>query len=146
MAKKLSKTQLFIGQGDPATVTPGADTFDRVGNLITTTGPEYSKDDIEHTDMDSILKEFFGDLANPGNFNATLNRNFGDVGQSVVRDLVQGQLQKNIQILRLDPADNSTLETFDSVGEVMEYSEEAAQGTAMTATIRIKFTDAPTFT
>ena len=146
MPKKLSKTQLFIGQGDPATTTPAADTFDRVGNLITTTGPEFSKDDIEHTDMDSTLKEFFGDLANPGNFNSTLNRNFGDIGQGVLRTLVQGQDQKNIQIKRLDPADLAILETFDSVGEVMEYSEEAAQGSAMTATIRIKFTGSPTFT
>ena len=138
MAKKLSRTQLFIGQGDPVTTTPAADIFDRMANIITTTGPEFSKDDIEHTDMDSTLKEFFGDLANPGNFNFTANRNFGDVGQDVVRGLVQGQEQRNIRIRRLDPADNTILETADFVGEVMEWNEEASQGAVFTITGRIK--------
>jgi hypothetical protein len=145
MAKVLSKTLLYIGQGDPDTTTPAADTFDRVGNLITTTGPEFQKDDIEHTDMDSTLKEFFGDLANPGNFNFTANRNFGDAGQTSARTLVQGQSQKNIRIERLDPSDDSVLETVDLRGEVMEWSEEASQGAPFQITGRIKISGAVTF-
>ena len=146
MAKVLSKTRLKIGQGDPVTTTPAADTFDTFGNLITTSGPEFSKDDIEHTDMDSTLKEFFGDLANPGNFGFTANRNFGDAGQTSARALVQGQSQRNIKLERIDPADSSVLETVDFVGEVMEWSEEASQGSAFTVTGRIKISGAVTFT
>jgi hypothetical protein len=145
MAKVLSKTKFYIGQGDPDTTTPAADTFDRVGNLITTTGPEFTKDDIEHTDMDSVLKEFFGDLANPGNFNFTANRNFGQVGQTAARALVQGQEQRNMKVERLDPADDSVLETADFRGEVMEWSEEASQGAAFTITGRCKISGAVTF-
>lgn len=145
MGKKLSKTFLYIGQGDPDTTTPAADTFDRVANLITTTGPEFSKDDIEHTDMDSELKEFFGDLANPGNFSFTANRNFGNTGQATTRSQAQGQVQKNIRIERIDPADNSVLETVDFRGEVMEWSEEASQGAAFTISGRVKISGAVTF-
>ena len=145
MAKKLSKTFLYIGQGDPDTTTPAAENFDRVANLITTTGPEFQKDDIEHTDMDSTLKEFFGDLANPGNFSFTANRNFGDTGQGAARTLAQGQSQKNVRIERRDPADNSVLETVDFRGEVMEWSEEASQGAAFTISGRIKISGTVTF-
>ena len=145
MAKKLSKTFLYIGQGDPDTTTPAADTFDKFSNLITTSGPEFEKDDIEHTDMDSTLKEFFGDLANPGNFAFTANRNYGDAGQSAARTLVQGQSQKNIRVTRIDPDDDSVLETVDFRGEVMQWSEEFSQGQAAQITGRIKISNTVTY-
>ena len=34
MAKVLSKTKLYLGQGIAPGVSPGADTFDRIGNLL----------------------------------------------------------------------------------------------------------------
>lgn len=146
MAKVLSKTRLFLGQGVAPGVLPGADVFDRVGNISAATGPEFSKDDIEHTDMDSLVKEFFGDLANLGSVSFTANRNFGDVGQVAVRDDAQAQIQRNVRLERIDPADDSVLETVDFVGEVMEWSEDATQASPFTVTGRIKIVDVATFT
>ena len=146
MAKALSKTEMYIGQGDPASVAHAGDSFSRFTNLITSTGPDFSKADIEHTDMDSTAKEYFGDLVDSGNFAFTANRNFGTAGQAAARDLVQGQEQRNIRLLRKSTADGSTLETVEFIGEVMEWSEEASQGTAFTVSGRIKITEAVTFT
>lgn len=145
MAKVLSKSTLSIGQGVAPTTLPGVDTFDLVGNVSALSGPSFSKDEIEHTDMDSTAKEFFGDLANPGEISVTLNKNFGDAGQDAARDDAQAQTQRNIRVIRIDPADDSTLETVDFVGEVMEWTEDATQGSAMTATCRIKISGAVTF-
>ena len=146
MAKVLSKSVLYIGQGVAPATLPGADTFDTIGNITAISGPEFSKDEIEHTDMDSTAKEFFGDLANPGSINFTCNRNFGDAGQEAARDDVAGQTQRNIRIERLDPADDSVLETVDFVGEVMEWNEDAAQASVFTITGRIKVSGAVAFT
>ncbi len=146
MAKVLSKTRLFLGQGVAPGVLPGADTFDRIGNISAASGPELSKDDIEHTDMDSTIKEFFGDLANPGSISFTANRNFGDTGQDAARADAQAQIQRNVRIERLDPADDSVLETVDFVGEVMEWSEDATQASPFTVTGRIKISGPLTFT
>ena len=146
MAKVLSKTRLFLGQGVAPGVLPGADTFDRIGNITAATGPELSKDDIEITDMDSTIKEFFGDLANPGSITFTANRNFGDAGQDAARADAQLQIVRNVRIERLDPADDSVLETVDFNGEVMEFSEDASQATPFTVTGRIKITGPLTFT
>lgn len=146
MAKVLSKSKLYIGQGVAPGVPPGSDTFDLIGNLTALSGPEISKDEIEHTDMESTAKEFFGDLANPGSISFTCNRNFGNVGQTAARDDSQSQIQRNIQIERLDPADDSVLETVDFIGEVMEWSEDAAQASVFVITGRIKISGDLTFT
>jgi len=145
MAKVLSKSRLYIGQGIAPGVLPGADVFDRIGNISAATGPELSKDDIEHTDMDSTIKEFFGDLANPGSVSFTANRNFGDAGQIAARADAQAQTQRNVRIERIDPADDSVLETVDFVGEVMEWSEDSTQAAPFTVTGRIKISGALTF-
>jgi hypothetical protein len=145
MAKVLSKTRLFLGQGVAPGVLPGADTFDRIGNISAASGPELSKDDIEHTDMDSTIKEFFGDLANPGSISFTANRNFGDAGQTAARADAQAQIQRNVRVERLDPADDSVLETVDFIGEVMEWSEDATQASPFTVTGRIKISGPLTF-
>lgn len=147
MAKVLSKSKLSIGQGVAPGVAPGADTFDIVGNLTAMSGPEFSKDEIEHTDMDSTSKEFFGDLPNPGSISFTANRNFGDVGQGAVRTDVLQQVQRNIRVERIDPSDGVTvLETVDFVGEVMEWNEDGAQGSTFTITGRIKISGDVTIT
>ena len=146
MAKVLSKTRLFLGQGVAPGVLPGADVFDRIGNISAASGPELTKDDIEHTDMDSTIKEFFGDLANPGSITFTANRNFGDTGQDAARDDAQAQIQRNVRIERLDPADDSVLETVDFIGEVMEWNEDATQASPFTVTGRIKISGPLTFT
>jgi hypothetical protein len=138
MAKVLSKSVLYIGQGVAPAQAPGGDVFDVIGNLSALSGPEYSKDEIEHTDMDSTAKEFFGDLPNPGSINFTANRNFGNAGQTAARADALQQVQRNIRVERLDPADDSILETVDFVGEVMEWSEDAAQSSVFTVTGRIK--------
>lgn len=138
MAKVLSKTKLYIGQGVAPGVAPGADTFDAVGNITATTGPDITKDEIEHTDMDSTSKEYFGDLANPGSLSFTCNRNFGNLGQTAARADAQQQVQRNIRIERIDPADLSVLETADFIGEVMEWSEDASQSSPFIVTGRIK--------
>ena len=146
MAKVLSKSVLYIGQGIAPATAPGADTFDAIGNLTALSGPEYSKDEIESTDMDSVAKEFFGDLLNPGSINFTANRNFGNAGQTAARADVQAQVQRNIRIERLDPSDDSILVTVDFVGEVMEWTEDAAQAAVFTVTGRIKISGAVTIT
>ena len=146
MAKVLSKTVLSYGQGDGDTVAPGVDVFDVVGNVVSITGPEFSKDEIEHTDMDSTAKEFFGDLPNPGSVNISINRNVGNVGQEAMRTDVQGQVRRNIRIERLDPADDAVIETADFVGEIMEWSEDSSQSAPFTATARIKITGDVTYT
>ena len=76
--------------------------------------------------------------------NFTANRNFGDVGQDAVRDDALQQVQRNVRIERLDPADDSVLETVDFVGEVMEWTEDAAQSSVFTITGRIKISGAVT--
>lgn len=146
MAKVLSKTRLFLGQGIAPGVLPGADTFDRIGNLTAASGPELSKDDIEVTDMDSTIKEFFGDLANPGSISFTANRNFGDTGQDAARADAQLQIQRNVRIERIDPATLSVIETVDFVGEVMEWNEDATQAAPFTVTGRIKISGELSFT
>ena len=146
MAKVLSKSVLYIGQGVAPGVAPGADTFDVIGNLSALSGPEFSKDEIEHTDMDSTAKEFFGDLPNPGSINFTANRNFGDAGQTAARADALQQVQRNVRVERLDPADDSVLETVDFVGEVMEWTEDAAQASVFTITGRIKISGDVTIT
>lgn len=138
MAKVLSKSRLYLGQGVAPGVLPGADVFDVIGNLTAVSGPELSKDDIEHTDMNSTIKEFFGDLANPGSISFTANRNFGNVGQTATRADAQAQVQRNVRIERLDPADDSVLETVDFIGEVMEWTEDSTQASPFTVTGRIK--------
>lgn len=145
MAKVLSKSVLSIGQGVAPGVLPGVDTFDIIGNITALSGPEFSKDEIEHTDMDSTAKEFFGDLPNPGSISFTCNRNFGDAGQSAARDDVLIQTQRNIRIERINPAGGATLETVNFVGEVMEWTEDASQSTVFTITGRIKISGAVTF-
>lgn len=145
MAKVLSKTRLSYGQGDGNTVDPGADTFDIVSNQVSVTGPEFSKDDIEHTDMDSPGKEFFGDLPNPGSVNLTMNRNIGNVGQAAMRADAQAQQLRNIRLERLNPADSSVLETADFKGETMEWSEDSSQAAPFTATARIKISGTVTY-
>jgi hypothetical protein len=146
MAKVLSKSVLYIGQGIAPATAPGADTFDTIGNLTALSGPEFSKDEIEHTDMDSTSKEFFGDLPNPGSINFTANRNFGDAGQSAARADVLQQVQRNIRVERLDPANDAVLETVDFVGEVMEWTEDAGQASVFTITGRIKISGDVTIT
>lgn len=147
MAKVLSKSILSIGQGVAPGVLPGVDTFDVIGNLTALSGPEFSKDEIEHTDMDSTAKEYFGDLPNPGSMTFTANRNFGNAGQDAVRDDVMTQVQRNIRVERIDPADGVTvLETVDFVGEVMEWNEDGAQGSTFTVTGRIKISGTVTIT
>lgn len=146
MAKVLSKTKLYIGQGVAPATAPGVDTFDEVGNLTAVTGPDFSKDEIEHTDMSSTAKEFFGDLKNPGSLNFTANRNFGDSGQAAALADVQAQTQRNIRIERIDPSNDSVLETADFIGEVMEYSEDASQASVFTITGRIKISGDVTIT
>ncbi len=146
MAKVLSKSKLYIGQGIAPGVAPGADTFDLIGNITAVSGPEFSKDDVEITDMESTAKEFFGDLPNPGSLNFTANRNFGNAGQTATRTDAQDQVQRNIRIERLDPADDSVLETVDFVGEIMEWTEDASQGAPFTVTGRIKISGSVTFT
>ena len=143
--KTLSKTRLRYGQGDADTVAPGADTFDVCGNITAVTGPEFTKDEIEHTDMDSTSKEFFGDLKNPGSMNLTINRNIGNVGQERIRDDAQAQIRRNVIIERLDPGDLSVIETATFVGEVMEWSEDSSQAAPFTATARIKVTGDVTY-
>ena len=146
MAKVLSKSVLYIGQGVAPGTPPGSDTFDKIGNLVSISGPEFSKDEIESTDMESTAKEFFGDLPNPGSLNFTCNRNFGDAGQTAARTDVQAQIQRNVRIERLDPADDSVLETVDFIGEVQEWTEDAAQASVFTITGRIKVSGSVTFT
>lgn len=146
MAKVLSKSVLYIGQGVAPATPPGSDTFETIGNLTALSGPEISKDEIEHTDMESISKEFFGDLANPGSISFTCNRNFGNAGQTAARTGAQEQVQRNIRIERLDPADDSILETVDFIGEVMEWSEDAAQASVFVITGRIKISGTLSFT
>lgn len=146
MAKVLSRTRLYIGQGVAPGTAPGADVFDRISNLTSISGLTRSKDEIETTDMDSLAKEFSGDLQNPGDINFTCNRNFGDAGQTACRADVDAQIQRNIRIERIDPADDSVLETVDFVGEVMEWSEDASQGAVFTVTGRIKASGQPTIT
>ena len=85
MAKVLSKSVLYIGTGVAPTTPPGSDTFNTVGNLTALSGPSISKDEVEHTDMNSTVKEFFGDLPNTGELSFNCNRNFGDTGQTNVR-------------------------------------------------------------
>jgi len=145
MSKVLSKTVLYIGQGVAPATAPGADTFDTVGNLTALSGPEFSKDEIEHTDMDSLAKEFFGDLPNPGSINFTANRNFGNVGQTSVRTDVLQQIQRNVRLERLNPSTLAVLETVDFVGEVMEWTEDASISSTFTVTGRIKISGAVTF-
>lgn len=146
MAKVLSKSVLYLGQGIAPGVAPGADTFDKIGNLTALSGPEFSKDEIEHTDMDSTAKEFFGDLPNPGSINFTANRNFGDVGQTATRADVLQQVQRNVRVERLDPSTLSVLETVDFVGEVMEWTEDASQASVFTVTGRVKISGSVTIT
>lgn len=146
MAKVLAKNVLYIGQGVAPGVAPGADTFDIIGNVTAITGPELSKDEVEVTDMDSVNKEFFGDLANPGSINFTCNRNYGNTGQTRARTDAQAQTLRNIRVERLDPSDDSVLETVNFVGEVMEWSEDNTQGAAATVTARCKITQDLTFT
>ncbi len=145
MAKVKSKSILYIGQGDGASVAPGADTFDAIGNITALSGPSFTKDEIEHTDMDSTAKEYFGDLPNAGEITFTANRNFGNAGQTAARSDAAGETQRNIRIERLDPSDDSVLETADFKGEVMEWTEDATQGSAFTVTGRIKITGDVTF-
>jgi len=146
MAKVLSKSVLYLGQGVAPATPPGSDTFDTIGNLSAISGPSFSKDEVEHTDMESTAKEFFGDLPNPGELSFTCNRNFGDTGQGALRDDAAGQTQRNVRIERLDPADDSVLETVNFIGEVMEWSEDSTQGSPMTITGRIKISGSVTFT
>ena len=96
--------------------------------------------------MDSTAKEFFGDLANPGSINFTANRNFGNAGQIAARDDAQAQVLRNVRIERLDPADDSILETVDFIGEVMEWNEGAAQASVLVITGRIKISGTLAFT
>ncbi len=146
MAKVLSKSKLYIGQGVAPGVAPGADTFDQVGNVTALSGPSYSKDEVEHTDMESTAKEFFGDLTDYGEITFTCNRNFGNAGQTAARTDAGGQTKRNIKIERLDPADDSVLETADVIGEVMEWNEDATQGSPFTVTGRIKLSGTVTIT
>lgn len=146
MAKVLSKSRLYIGQGVAPGVLPGADTFLLVGNIVSMSGPELTKSDVETTDMDSTLKEYFGDLPDAGSLSFTANRNFGNAGQTATRADAQQQVQRNIKIERLDPADDAVLETVNFVGEVMDWSEDASRGSAFTINGRIKIAQSLTFT
>lgn len=146
MAKKLSKALLKIGQGVAPGVLPAADTFDTVGNITALSGPQFTKADIEHTDMDSTSKEYFGDLPDAGSLSFTCNRNFGNAGQTAARSGAQEQVQRNIRIEHLDPTDDSVIEQIDFVGEVMEWSEDANQSSPHTVTGRIKISGDVTFT
>lgn len=137
MAKKLSKSKVYIGQGVAPGVAPGADVFDSISKVISVSGLDTTKDDIEHTDMESTAKEFFGDLANNGSLSFTCNRDFGDAGQLAARNGANEQVLRNIRIERLD-SDLTVLETVDFTGEVMEWNEEAAQASPFTITGRIK--------
>lgn len=146
MAKVISKAILYLGQGVAPGVLPAGDTFDTIGNITALSGPEVTKDDIEVTDMDSTAKEFFGDLPNPGSISFTAFRNYGNAGQEAARADVFQQVQRNVRVERLDPADDSVLETIDFVGEVMEWSEDNSQGSGATVTGRIKISGAVTIT
>lgn len=146
MGKVLSKSVLYIGQGVAPGVPPGSDVFDTVGNLTALGGPELSKGEIEHTDMESTAKEYFGDLPDAGSLNFSANRNFGNAGQVAARDDAQQQVQRNIRVERLDPADDSVLETLDFIGEVMEWSEDASQASVFVITGRIKISGTMAFT
>ena len=78
--------------------------------------------------------------------NFTCNRNFGNAGQTAVRADVQTQVQRNIRIERLDPADDSVLETVDFIGEVMEWTEDSSQSSPFSVTGRIKISGSLTIT
>ena len=146
MAKFMSKSRVYIGQGVAPATPPGSDTFDSIGNVTATSGPEFNKSDVEHTDMESTLKEFFGDLADAGSLNFTCNANIGNAGQDAAFSDAQANIQRNIKVERLDPADDSVLRTYDFIGEVMEWNEDSTQGSPYTITGRIKISGAVTKT
>ena len=55
-------------------------------------------------------------------------------------------VQRNFRIERLDPANDSVLETANFYGEVMEWTEDATQGSPMTVSGRIKINSDITIT
>ena len=138
MAKVLSKLNFYIGTGVAPTTPPGSDTFNEVGNVTALSGPTISKDQVETTDMDSVVKEYLGDLADTGELSFTCNRNYGNTGQTAIRTDALGATQRNFRIEKLDPADDSVLETYNFYGEVLEWSEDHTQGSVATVSGRVK--------
>jgi hypothetical protein len=147
MSKYLSKVKLSIGQdGTVPPIAPAGDTFDLIGNLTAVGGPSVTKGEIEHTDMESTVKEFFGDLPDNGEMTFTAQRNVGDLGQAAAFADSQAQTQRNIEVIWLDPSDDSVVETYDFVGEVMDWNQDASIGSTLTVNGRIKIVGAITVT
>lgn len=146
MAKVLSKVKLYIGNTTPPPTPPSSDAFTLVGNVVNLDGPGLSKDQIEHTDMDSTAREYFGSLPDGGELSGTLRRNFGDAGQALVRGnaLAAGGTQRAFKIERIS-ATGAVLETVTFAAEVLQWSESAQNQAPFDISFSIKITGSPTY-
>ncbi len=145
MAKAKAKVRIALGELPPDP-DPTLDTYTLIGNVSSGSGPNVSKSEIEHSDFDSLAKEFFGDLPDPGEISFTANRNFGNTGQTTARtDAYASGQQRNCRVQMLDASDDTVLETIYALIEVMEWSEDWANAQQYTVAARFKISGAPTY-
>lgn len=146
MAKAVSKVRVGMSQTvttDPSTMITLADfqavgDYLPIGNAVSASGPTVSKPQIEHTDFDSVAREYFGDLAEAGEFTVELNKNFGDAGQAqVFSDAFTSGAQRATRVEKFDGA-NNLLETDYALCEVVGNPETSSQGEVYKSTVTLR--------
>jgi len=127
-------TLLEIGQGNAATVLPGADVFDEWGSVTTITGVGSGEaPDIDVTVLRSTAREFLTGLADGGTVNIAFFRASGNTGQQSAYAAWQGRQRRNFRITWSD----GVVTSF--AGSVKSFGRDAAVDGAVqgSATIRI---------
>ncbi|MDQ7019614.1 MAG: phage tail tube protein [Robiginitomaculum sp.] len=132
-----------IGQGDAATVLPGVDVFDAIGELTSCQSPNETRERIEVTNFDSAAKEFISGLKDGGEAQFEMNFVPGDAGQASVRAAFDSGQLRNFRIVFTDAATT----TLDFKVLVLEKPvASGGVGEALTASMTVKVSGAVTWT
>jgi len=134
---------VFRGTGTSFQRGDGAspEVFGTVGDVISISGPQITKEEIEVTALDSSAKEYIGALDDPGEISMELNWNPQDTEHVNLRADAEGNTQRNYRIVWGDVS--STQADFNA--EVMEFSINTEPNDAVKASVRLKINGAITW-
>ncbi len=134
---------VFRGTGTNFQRGDGAspEVFTTVGDVVSISGPQITKEEIEVTALDSSAKEFIGALDDPGELSMELNWNPQDTQHVNLRSDAEGTTVRNYRVVFGDVSNTQV----DFAGEVMEFSINTEPNDAVKASVRIKITGALTW-
>ncbi len=133
----------FRGAGTVFSRGDGAspEVFNTVTNVISITGPQISKEDIEVTHLGSTAKEFISALDDPGELQLQMNWDPSNAQHVGMRSDAEGSTTRNYRIVWNDASSTQV----DFLGEAMDFSLDTQPNAAVVASVRVKISGALTW-